>query len=208
MPARERRRQIAAAQPVVDPQVDVLVLVLFRAGADEGAGQRRRADTVRWAPGTDRATAASRGTAARPGRSDETAVSGRSPTAGIDVDCRYPRTRRRRRPCPSPAGRRTNPPYLVPRRRAARPSRRGARADSASPLIAVEQAAVRRVGPALGDDVEVAGHRHAVLGGHHALDDLHLADRLDADDVDLADAVVLRELARARRCRSRRCRWR
>src|SRR4029434_74416 len=64
------------------------------------------------------------------------------------------------------------------------------------PLVTVEQAVVPRVRAALGDDVEVAGHRHAVLGGDHALDDLHLADRLDADDVDLADAVVLRELAR------------
>src|SRR5262249_3684108 len=31
----------------------------------------------------------------------------------------------------------------------------------------------------------------------HAFHDLHFADRLDADDVDLADAVVLRDLARA-----------
>ena len=68
----------------------------------------------------------------------------------------------------------------------------------ACPFVAVKEAPVPDVRAGLGDDVEIAGQRLTELGRRNPLDDLHLADRFDAHDVDLADAVVLRNLSRSR----------
>src|SRR5439155_6495872 len=60
----------------------------------------------------------------------------------------------------------------------------------------------------LGDDIEVPAQRHAVLRGYHAFDDVYLAHRLHAHNVNFADAVVLRKLPRPRvaaRIRTIRC---